>query len=87
MVLTVLKPQLLQRAYNSGCSFDQAYALQVLSPQYGEQIKGDFAEAPKIGEVDLGVNSTVKLTGLDTVLQPDIAGVFEHGLMGLPRDS
>ena len=37
--------------------------LQVLSPQFGEQIKGDFAEAIKVGEVDLSANSSAKLTG------------------------
>ena len=36
---------------------------QVLSPGRGEQIKGDFAAAAKIGEVHLEANSTVKLAG------------------------
>ena len=36
---------------------------QVLSPGRGEQIKGDFAAAAKIGEVNLEANSTVKLAG------------------------
>lgn len=36
---------------------------QALSPGRGEQIKGDFAAAAKIGEVHLEANSTVKLAG------------------------
>lgn len=36
---------------------------QVLSPGRGEQIKGDFAAAAKIGDVHLEANSNVKLAG------------------------
>ncbi len=35
----------------------------MLSPGRGEQIKGDFAAAPKVGEVHLEANSTAKLAG------------------------
>lgn len=41
--------------------------IQVLSPGRGEQIKGDFAAAAKIGEVNLEANSTVKLAGMHIV--------------------
>jgi hypothetical protein len=41
---------------------------QVLSPGRGEQIKGDFAAAAKIGEVHLAANSNVKLAGVPSKL-------------------
>ncbi|DBA75927.1 TPA: hypothetical protein ACH3X2_008986 [Trebouxia sp. C0005] len=41
--------------------------IQALSPGRGEQIKGDFAAAAKIGEVHLEANSTVKLAGMHIV--------------------
>lgn len=41
----------------------QVVLLQVLSPGRGEQIKGDFAAAAKVGEVNLQANSTAHLAG------------------------
>ena len=41
----------------------RALLLQVLSPGRGEQIKGDFAAAAKIGELHLQTNSSAKLAG------------------------
>lgn len=41
----------------------KALLLQVLSPGRGQQIKGDFAAAAKIGEVNLQTNSSAKLAG------------------------
>jgi len=56
--------------------------LQVLSPGRGEQIKGDFASAAKIGEVHLEANSTVKLAGEPSKLsQLTLSAQVDNGPM------
>lgn len=57
---------------------------QVLSPGRGEQIKGDFAAAAKIGEVHLEANSTVKLAGEPFKFsQLTLSTPIDHGLSQL----
>lgn len=41
--------------------------IQMLSPGRGEQIKGDFASAAKVGELRLEANSTVNLKGMHVI--------------------
>ena len=50
----------------TGCRISERCGclLQMLSPGRGEQIKGDFASAAKVGKLRLEANSTVNLKGV-----------------------